>query len=363
VVSTLRVTVALVAAAALLTPVSARAESQQSGHATRSQLGKVWYIYHGLSVQPPHAARVRGAAKMPLYAAYGLRTARAQRASIQFNDKTTLHINERTDAVLKSPSLTYVGSGEVDEVLVPGTNHRIQTDSALATAIGTNYLVKALGKRGSIFIVVRGAVRVKNNKGSVTVRKNQESIVLANQAPQPPIHVDAQKAAAWTQSMPSPNLPENIALDSNGGTVVDFSSQYTSSTQGAFWNAIYINDGRLDYGWASDSGQISNQWVKLSFAGNKTYRVIGVLINPAATHGDPKAADLKDFEIRVSTTGTADSDFATVFTGACDQRSALQSFQFSSPVQAKYLELFAVDNHGSPDWVTVAELEVLATAA
>jgi len=358
----LRVTVALVAAATLWTSAGARADTVQHGTAKSSQLAKVWYIFRGLTVQPPHTAGMHGKTKMPLYAAYDLRTAEDQKASIRFNDSTTLHINERTDAVLRSPSVTYVGSGEVDEVLVPGTDHRIQTASAVASAIGTNYLVKALGKRGSIFIVVRGAVRVKNSKGSVTVRKNQQSVVLPNQAPQQPTHVNAQAAAAWTTSMPTPNLPENIALDSNGGTVVGFSSQYTSSTQGPFWQATNINDGRLDYGWASASGKTSNQWVKLGFAGGKTYRLTGVLIDPAATHGDPNTADLKDFEIRVSITGTADSDFTTVFTGTCDQRSALQSFQFSSPVPAKYIELFAVDNYGSPDWVTVAELEVLATS-
>jgi hypothetical protein len=356
-----RIGIAVLAVALLLAPVNARAQTPGRGDAKSTQLAKVWYIYHGLTVQPPHASRMQGKTKMALYAAYLLRTLKAEKASIQFKDKTTLHINERTDAVLRSPSLTYVAKGEVAEVLAPGANHRVQTDAATATAIGTKYLVEALGKRGSIFIVVRGAVRVKNKKGSVTVRKNQESVVLPNQAPQPPVHVDAQAADNWTNSMPSPNLPENVALDSSGGKVVGFSSQYTSQTQGAFWLATYVNDGRLDYGWASASGQITNQWVKLSFAGTKTYNVTGVLIDPAATHDDPTTADLKDFEIRVSTTGTADADFTTVFTGVCDQRKALQPFQFPSPVQAKYLELLAVDNYGSPDWVTVAELEVLAT--
>jgi hypothetical protein len=99
--------------------------------------------------------------------------------------------------------------------------------------------------------------------------------------------------------------------------------------------------------------------VKLSVSGSKVRTITGVLIDPAATRGDPATADLKDFEIRVSTTTSADSSFRTVLTGTCAQKAELQAFSLSTPVKAKYIELYALNNHGSPDWIAVAELEVV----
>jgi hypothetical protein len=163
--------------------------------------------------------------------------------------------------------------------------------------------------------------------------------------------------------MPSPNLGENVALDANGGHVVDVSSQYKSASQGDFWNVKYIHDGQTDTGWESASGEVTNQWIKLGFAGNKTYRISRVIIDPAATHGDHPDANLRDFEIRVSKTGTEDSDFTTVFKGTCLQADKLQEFRFPQPVDAKYIELYAINNYGSPDWLAVAEFEAISATS
>ena len=299
---------------------------------------------------------------MSLFAAYLLETKQKQRASIRFQDKTTLHLNQRTDVILRSPHLTYVQNGEVDEALQPGTSHRVQTAAAVASAIGTNFDVKVV-HGGTVFVVMHGSIRVKNKKGTVTVKQGQQSVVLTNQAPQPPIPADASKTIAWTNGLPTPVLPENVAIDAAGGKVVDFSSQYSSAVEGHFWNAAFLIDGRLDSGWESGSGNITNQSVTVRLAGGKLYRISQVIIDPAATHMDPPAADLKDFEIQVSTTGTATTDFTTVLAKTCQQQDSLQRFTLDTPVNAKYVRLVALNNYGSPDWIGVAELEVIGLPA
>lgn len=321
-------------------------------------IAHVSYIWHGLAVQPPHHATQQGKLKMSLYNQYFLHTGKSQRASLGFKDRTVVHMNQRTDAVLKSPKVTYVQRGEVNEILAPGTDHRVQTAAAVASAIGTSFLVKAV-KRGTYFIVVHGSVRVRNKLGVQFVKTNEQSVVVNGQAPQPPQPVDAQAAAAWTNGMPNPGLGENVALDANGGSVVDSSSHYSNPIVGDFWLPTFINDGRKDFGWASATGQTTNQWIKLRLGGNKTYKITQILIDPAATHNDPPSADLKDFEIRVSTTGSNDASFQTVLHGTCEQKNSLQSFAISPAVKAKYVELYALNNYGDPDWVSVAELEVI----
>jgi hypothetical protein len=358
-------TVFVIATAVLTAPHVAAQTANPAAHlfASRaaSRLAQVAFISGGLFVQPPHQKRMKGKKQMPLFNKYFLQTLVKQRASIRFRDGTTLNMNQRTDAVLSSPHVTYVRKGEVYQSLAPGGSHRVQTATAIAAAIGTRFDVKVVAG-GTFFIVVKGVLRVRNSLGQQIVKTNQQSIVVPKQPPGPPQPVDATKATTWSNGIPTPDLGENIALDANGGKVVDFSSQYTGASQGDIWYAYHLIDGRLDLGWESASGKTTNQWVKILLAGNKVSQIAKVLIDPGATQGDPVSSDLKDFEIRVSTTGKADADFTTVYTGTCQQQHKLQTFQFSKPVAAKYVELFAVDNYGSPDWVGAAELETVTPA-
>jgi len=356
----------------------AAAPYEQLG-AKSKKLAEVRYIYRGLSVQPPHKNREKGKKGMLLFNQYFLQTQVKQKASIRFGDGTMLHMNQRTDAVLRTPHLTVVKSGTVDELLAPGSNHRVQTATAVAAAIGTNFVVQIVKtKRGKAtrFVVVHGAVVVSNKYGPPqTVKTSQMSVVLPKQAPQPPVHVNVSQYDNWTKGMPAPKLGENIALDANGGSIVGggatgvgASSTYTSTTDNpnqSVWNPKLIIDGRLDTGWLSDSGQVTNQWIKIALPGNTIHTITEVIIDPASTeHGNPAVpqADLRHFEIRVSTTDTADASFTPVTPQLeCQDKDVLQTFKLSSPVQAKYVELYMYDNWGSPDWIAVAEMEVVGS--
>ena len=342
---------------AVWTPASHAAARSQAASAP---LAKVRFIYHGLAEKPPLQGQRVGKVRDPLFNSYLLRTRHAEKASISFVDGTVIQINQDTDAVLASPHQTHVRKGEIAEYLAPGADHKVQTATAAASAIGTTYDVRVTGPT-SIFVVLHGALQVTNGKGQVLVKSNHETLVRQGVPPTPPSPVDARAVFAWTDGIPTPDLGEDVSLDANGGAIKSFSSQREGS--GSAGKVEHIHDGLLSQGWESAAGQVSNQFVKVGFLGGNLYRVAAVIIAPAATYGDPSSEDLKDFEIRVSTTDTADSSFTTVFRGRCRQAASLQKFSLPVPERAKYVELVALSNYGSHDRVAVAEWEVVATAS
>ena len=273
-VSVKRRTSILVLIAAVLTPLApvpvlqaaAVRSLMPAGHsrlaqepATRAgppRLARVHYIYRGLAVQPPQRSRARGRIGDPLFDRYFLQTTANQKASIRFQDGTFLHMNQQTDAVLRTPHLTVVERGEIAEYLAPGTDHRVQTATAVAGAIGTTYDVRVNGGT-AIFVVLHGALQVANQSGAVVVKSNQQTTVTAHNAPAPPSPVDARAVFAWTNGIPAPDLGEDVALDANGGVVVGSSSQREGN--GDRGHAQHINDGLLTEGWQTATGAVSNQ--------------------------------------------------------------------------------------------------------
>lgn len=298
---------------------------------------------------------------MPLFNLYRLQTAGRQQASVGFRDGSVLHINERTDAVLRSPHLTYVTSGEVYEIIKPGTDHRVQTATAVAAAIGTRFDVRNQKRRHrSVFIVLEGTLQVRNKLGAVLVKKNQETIVENQKAPQPPQPVNARAAIGWAANIPTPRIDGNAALDASGGQVEMYSSQTLGSQDTAMGAADAINDGRLDTGWEAAGAQ--NQSVTMGFQGLATYAVSRVVIDPAATGGASDATDLKTFDVQVSTTGLAGRDFSTVFSGVCQRQNTLQQFALPTNTTARFIRLIARDNYGDGHHISVAEFEVVGHA-
>ena len=334
--------------------------SGQHRHASASPswLAQVRYIYHGLSVQAPQGKKQRATKRMPLYLQYGLETAQSQKGSIAFHDDTTIAINQKTQAVLQSAHVTYLKRGEIAQYLAPGTDHQIKTASARASAHGTTFDVEVSGNQ-TTFVVLHGALQVQTTAGSVVVKSNQLAVATPNQMPAAPKTVNALLWFDWTVQIPKPDLGEDLALDANGGSIVAYSSQREGN--GGRWHADRMIDGLLSQGWESAGGKVKKQWVKIGFRGDSLYRVTGVVVDPAATHGDSPSADLKDFEIRVSATGTKDSSFTRVFTGTCQQANKLQRFVLPAPVTARYVELFMRNNYGNSRHLAVAEVEVVGS--
>ncbi len=316
------------------------------------QVGVVRYILHGLTVTPPKAKSMKGKVKLPLFNQYGVRTGTAQKASIAFHDGTLIHFNQHTDALLASPTVTTLKSGEIQEVLKPGTNHQIQTASALGAATGTIIDVKVVNNKAT-YVVLEGALRVTTKHGSVLVKTNQKTTVIGSNKPTQVTTVNAAQVTSWSAGIPAPTVAEeNFALDANGGRVSDYSSQ-ANGNQSPASAAI---DGSVSSGWSSASGQVTNQWIKIGFEQNTAHNIGEVVIDPGPAND---SNDIKDFQIRVSTTGTDDADFTTVYSGTVQQKQVLQRFQFPQTVPARYVELYALDNYGGSGSIDVAEFEVV----
>jgi len=197
--------------------------SLSSAERTSGSLGQVRYIHRGLSVAPAHTRTRPARIKMPVYSGDQLQTSARQKASIGFLDRTVLHINQLTSAVLRSTHLTYVNSGEVEEVVQPGTNHSIQTASVVASAVGTIFDVRVT--RGeTVVVVVEGAVLVSNAQGSVLVKTGEMTTVRKGEPPALPQPANAQSATQWSSTIPTPDLGRNVALDANGGHIIGASS-------------------------------------------------------------------------------------------------------------------------------------------
>lgn len=165
---------------------------------------------------------------------------------------------------------------------------------------------------------------------------------------------------AATHTPTNPPGAVNLALDSNGGSIVGFSSNY-----GGDWDVTNLIDGSMTSGWSSESSDTTNQYIIVRLANGGTYNINRVRLNPAATGGDDPVNDVKDFEIRVSTSfnpNTFDpnsfdpSSFATVLTETVPQSDALFDYTFPA-TSAKYVMLFGVNNYGGA-YMEAAELEV-----
>src|SRR5947209_8920790 len=175
--------------------------TQASGAYAAAPLAHVRYIQHGLTVQAPRARAGKGKVKQSLFKSYALQTRRKEKASITFQDSTLLHMNQLTSAVLRSAALTQLKSGEVEEQVVPGSNHSVQTSAAVASAVGTVFDVLVRGKL-TVITVVEGAVLVQTAHGTVLVKSGQQVRITKGTTPPQPAPANIGAATSWTQSIP-----------------------------------------------------------------------------------------------------------------------------------------------------------------
>jgi hypothetical protein len=204
------------------TPRAARSRSK-SNHLTAtksSPLASVRAIILGLTELPPHQKKRPGRVKDSLQSQYGLLTQQRQRAAVGFRDGTTLAIAPQTSLVLRDPHITSVTAGKVVEVVAPGSDHRLQSPAAVASAVGTRFVIIVHGKH-TMVVVIEGAVRVRTKHASVLVKTGQETTIVNGHKPTKPVKDPSLKSqTGFTTGLPMPPLPENIALDYNGGKII-----------------------------------------------------------------------------------------------------------------------------------------------
>jgi len=180
-----------------------------------SPLGHVRVIMHGLTLLRPRAVPAPARVGERLFGADGLQTRQAQRASVAFFDGSILDLDQRTEVVFRSVKLIELTTGRIAEVDASGRRQRVQTNAAVATALGTRFAVFITPKGGSSYptgssgsvvltpgsttvSVVAGVVRVANPYGSVRVRAGEWTHVTPGHAPTKPKKHNAAADVAWT---------------------------------------------------------------------------------------------------------------------------------------------------------------------
>ncbi len=141
----------------------------------------------------------------------------------------------------------------------------------------------------------------------------------------------------------------NVAQLEDGASVAGFSSVQSTSTSVRPENAI---DNNLYSNWVTANGQTTNQWIKVNLTGNGLQVVDRVVLK-----GTGSTNGLQDFEIRVSTIGTANADFTTIYTGTVPRDNNVHEFTFE-PVRAAYVQLFVRNNWGNTSNIVVSHFQV-----
>lgn len=161
----------------------------------------------------------------------------------------------------------------------------------------------------------------------------------------------------------------NLVAAENGGRVVAVSSEAKDQNGQVLgpWAARNLIDGKYvvgtfvppdSYGWSSQVPPTADapQWITFAFKNDETRLINRIVIDP--TTDDPPIIGrwVRDVELQVSTT-TPDGPFKAVGRFIVVNRAIKQTFEFP-PVEARYVRLVVLSNHGSDKCVEMGEFEV-----
>jgi hypothetical protein len=142
---------------------------------------------------------------------YALATAPKQAASIGFLDTSRLYLDERTNAVLRTPNVTYIKKGTVYESHAAGTTHQIVTADATISAIGTRFWVEVTlvnSEIQTLVVVDEGQVQLCNKSNAcIQVAAGNQGTVQGNATPVGPTPRAATVPALLLLMMKADPLP------------------------------------------------------------------------------------------------------------------------------------------------------------
>jgi len=160
---------------------------------------------------------------------------------------------------------------------------------------------------------------------------------------------------------------QNLARATEGGRILHTSSEFDKD-----WTAAKLIDGRISktddgFAWASAGWDPKKpEDLVLGFAGDKT-RLIGmVIIDPTIAYPAALGRTVKNLQVFASDADKPDIEgiksgntarWKYVARLEVSDRYERQMFEFS-PVEAKYLWLHIIENHGSDKYVAIGEVEV-----
>jgi len=147
----------------------------------------------------------------------------------------------------------------------------------------------------------------------------------------------------------------NLVAASNGGSVVDYSSQDSLGN----WPVERLIDGQhdTDTGWSSDAVD-GLQYVVFGVAGDRPYRVDRVVLNPYSRryHEDW----IQEFELWASDHSADLEQMEQLGAFVLEQIGEDQEFSFS-PVALRYIALVPLSNYGGTEY-SLNEFEVYAAS-
>lgn len=179
---------------------------------------------------------------------------------------------------------------------------------------------------------------------------------------------------AWGQGQPTSAKPPvkplilsgtvNLVAAANGGTIVKFTSQLNDSD----WGARNLIDGTVwdgrepktgSNGWASKDATFPQEII-FAFRNRELRLINKILIDPTIPDPTFIGRAARDFELWVSTE-SPDSGWKLVLIGTLRNEKQRQEF-FFTPVEARFVKLRLMSNHGSDRYVALGEFEVYEAA-
>ena len=140
----------------------------------------------------------------------------------------------------------------------------------------------------------------------------------------------------------------NAAQFEDGAQVVAASS--VQNTDNRAENAFDFNDASA---WCAADGLVSSQWIKLQLGGKGVH-----VIDTVRLRGSASGVGVKDFLVRVSTTGTADDNFQTVFSGQVPRDNLTRAFTFA-PVAARFVQVVLLNGWGPANNLCLYDFDAL----
>ncbi|MGA9761364.1 MAG: PKD domain-containing protein [Gaiellaceae bacterium] len=129
------------------------------------------------------------------------------------------------------------------------------------------------------------------------------------------------------------------------------------SSQDAGSPATFAIDDKSATGWlAWNSFPFKPQWLKIKLSGGELYTLNRVRI----ANNNASGANVKQFEVRVSSTTDDDGAFATVLTATNQNVTGVQEFSFA-PVEARYVEFVALSTNTSSTAMQLNGLQFITT--
>jgi hypothetical protein len=176
-------------------------------------------------------------------------------------------------------------------------------------------------------------------------------------------------ATGWAQPSPSPvgkplvlSGTVNLVAAANGGSIVKFTSQLDDDA----WSIRNLIDGKVwdgrppqtgSNGWASKDAKFPQEIV-FAFRNREVKLINKVVLDPTIPDPTFVGRAARDFEIWVTTdTDPEKATWKLVLIGTLRNEKQRQEFYFI-PVEARFVKLRILSNHGSDRYVALGEFEV-----